>query len=183
MNTPKASESVDATTRTATKITEIHSPRLRFTQELCSVDHQPEPRVDRFCRVAAHLHAPEEDLEVLHDLADGGVDRQLEADRAGVGVYPQEALFDRVVDAIVDVAVDVHCLAYAAAMHVGFVGQDHGRGDRRDRRALRLLVVGDRGDDRHEVGARHAIAEAWYTRSAPVCPWASRASTFPTSWR
>ena len=47
---------------------------------------------------------PEEDLEVLHDLADPGVDRQLEADRASVGVYPQEALLDGVVHAVVDVA-------------------------------------------------------------------------------
>jgi hypothetical protein len=31
LNTPKANESDDATTRIATKITEIHSPRLRFT--------------------------------------------------------------------------------------------------------------------------------------------------------
>jgi hypothetical protein len=70
---------VDATTKTATKITEIHSPGSASRQQLLSVDHQPEPSLDRFCREAAQLHAPEEDLEVLHDLADGGIDRQLEA--------------------------------------------------------------------------------------------------------
>jgi len=30
----------------------------------------------------------QENLEVLHDLADLGVDRQLEADGPGFGVYP-----------------------------------------------------------------------------------------------
>ena len=59
-----------------------------------------------------------------------------------------------------DVSVDVHRFAYAAAVHVGFIRQDHGRGDRRDRRSLGLLVVGDRRDDRHEVGALHPVAEA-----------------------
>src|SRR5207244_3645327 len=81
-------------------------------------------------------------------------------DRAGVGVYPQEALLDRVVHAVVDVSVDVHRFAYAAAVHVGFIRQDHGRGDGRDRRSLGLLVVGDGRDDRHQVGALYPVAEA-----------------------
>jgi hypothetical protein len=34
--------------------------------------------------VAAHLHPAQEDLEVLHDLAEPGVDRQFERDGSGV---------------------------------------------------------------------------------------------------
>ena len=115
---------------------------------------KPEPAVERLGGVAAHLHASQEDLEVLHDLADLGVDGQLEGDRAGIGVYPQEALFGGVVHAVVDVETDLPGLAHAAAMHVGLVGEDHRGRDRAHGHAVGLLVVRDGRQHLREVGAR-----------------------------
>src|SRR6185295_14111327 len=75
--------------------------------ELGAVDQEFEPAVQHLGREAAQLHPAEEDLEVLHDLADLRVDRQLEAHGLRRRVYPQERLFGGVIHAIVDVEFDL----------------------------------------------------------------------------
>src|SRR5262245_62671858 len=147
---PLTHSATDPTARATTNTSEIHRLRCFFftanssrrSCQLRAVDEQLELAVQHLGREPTQLHAPEEDLEVLHDLADLGVDRQLEAHGLGLRVYAQERLFGREVHAIVDVELDLPRLAHAAAVHVRLVRQDHRGRDRRDRVAVVLLVVG-----------------------------------------
>src|SRR5437867_7328105 len=83
----------------------------RPLQQGRSVDGQLELAFQPLGGPTAHHHAGEEDLEVLHHVADLRVDGELERHRSGRRVYPQEGLFARVVDAVMDVEVDLGGLA------------------------------------------------------------------------
>src|SRR5215470_3849878 len=65
--------------------------------EAVPVDREPELAPQERSRLAARHHPAHEDLEVLHDLRDGGVDRQLQSDELPGLVHVEEALLDRVV--------------------------------------------------------------------------------------
>src|SRR5919106_686177 len=110
-----------------------------------------EPALKLLRSAPAHHHASQEDLEVLHDVTDLGVDGQLERDRLRRRVYPQERLFCRVVHPVVDVELDVVGLPDTGAVDVGLVRQDHGGGDRARSHAVLLLVVADGAHDHGEL--------------------------------
>src|SRR4029453_11936874 len=93
-------------------------------QERRAVDVQLELAVQLFGGTPAHDHAVQEDLEILHDIADLGVDGELERDGPGTRVYAEERLLGRVVHPVVDVEVDLCGLADARPVHVGLVGPD-----------------------------------------------------------
>src|SRR5215211_5964324 len=84
---PVANSAIEPRVSTPTSVSDIQSDRCFFfirilpprSCELGAVDQEFEPAVQHLGREAAQLHAAQEDLEVLHDLADLRVDRQLEA--------------------------------------------------------------------------------------------------------
>src|SRR5437867_8365858 len=137
--TSAASTSVD-TTRMETIRGRLLFISVRHLQELRAVDVQLELAIEPFRSAPAHDHAIQEDLEVLHDVADLSVDGEFEGDGSGSRVYPEERLLGRVVHAVVDVEVDLGGLAHPGPVHVGLVGQDHGRRHRADRLPALLLV-------------------------------------------
>src|SRR5512132_1018284 len=136
---PVTNRAIAPRARSPTSTSETQNDRCFFfigvlpprSCELGAVDQEFEPAVQHLGREAAQLHASEEDLEVLHDLADLRVDDQLEAHGLRRGVYPQERLLGGEVHAVVDVEFDLAGLADPAAVHVGLVRQDHRGRDRR----------------------------------------------------
>src|SRR5206468_550242 len=74
-------------------------------------------------------------------------------------VYPQEGLFGRVVDPVMDVEVDLGGLANPGAMHIRLVGQDHRGGNRADRLAPLLLVVPHGRHHQREITHRHTVLQ------------------------
>src|SRR6266496_670586 len=153
--------------RTRTETTTMETIRRRPVfmsrphglQDLRPVDVQLELAFQSLCSSPAHDHAVQEDLEVLHDVADVGIDRELEGGRSGTRVYAEERLFGRVVHPVVDVEVDLRGLSNAGAMDVRLVGQDDRGRDGADGFPALLLVVPDRRHDQRQVGGGHLLLE------------------------
>src|SRR4029450_1691096 len=97
---PGANRAIEPRARSPTTTSETQSDRCFFligilpprSCELGAVDQEFEPAIQHLGREAAQLHAPKEDLEVLHDLADLRVDRQLEAHGLRHGVYTERSV-------------------------------------------------------------------------------------------
>src|SRR6266542_2520327 len=157
-----------APTRRATTTRDAVSPRFLMPnvpspipalEESRSVDGELELAVQPLGSAPAHHHALQEDLEVLHDVADLGVDRKLQRYRSGSRVYPEKRLFGGVVDPVVDVEIDLRRLPDPASVHVRLVGKDHCCRDGTDRFSALLLVVAHRGHDQGQVPVMHPILE------------------------
>src|SRR6266496_148852 len=76
----------------------VLTARAPSLQQGCPVDGELELTFETLGGAPAHHHPLQEDLEVLHDVADLGVDRELQGYGPGRGVYPEKRLFGRVVD-------------------------------------------------------------------------------------
>src|SRR6266545_8424812 len=128
----------------------------RLLQQGAAVDGHAELAVESLGGPAAHHHAGQEDLEVLQDVGDGGVDVELEGDGVLLGVDPDEGVAHGEVHPVVDVELHLAVLAHPGAVHVGLVGDVDRRRDRRDGPAELLLVVADRADHQADVLHRQA---------------------------
>src|SRR6266540_4295723 len=158
-----------APTRRATTTRDAVSPRFLMPnvpspipalEESRSVDGELELAVQPLGSAPAHHHALQEDLEVLHDVADLGVDRKLQRYRSGSRVYPEKRLFGGIVDPVVDVEIDLGRLPDPASVHVRLVGEDHRCGDGADRLPTLLLVIAHGGHDQgnHEEEGGEAVS-------------------------
>src|SRR5207247_2176242 len=100
-----------APTKRATTTSEAVNPRFliapRALEEGRPVDGELELAVQPLGSAPTHHHSLQEDLEVLHDMADLGVDRKLQRYRSGSRVYPEKGLFGGVVHPVVDVEIDL----------------------------------------------------------------------------
>src|SRR6266508_2231195 len=85
--TPVTNPPIAARTSAATRTMDAVSLAVPFIslplQQGCSVDGELEPAVEPLGRPAAHHHPLEEDLEILHHVADLRVDRELERHGSG----------------------------------------------------------------------------------------------------
>src|SRR5829696_7221885 len=126
------------------------------SEQAVAVDGHAELAVEALGGPAAHHHPGQEDLEILQDVGDTGVDLELEGDGALGGVDPHEGVGGRVVHPVVDVELDPGVLAHPGAVDVGLVGDVDRRRHRRHRVAELLLVVADGPDDQADVVGTHA---------------------------
>src|SRR5437867_1685289 len=88
------------------------------SSEAVPVHREPELAPQERRRLAARQHPAHEDLEILHDLRDGSVDRQLQRNELLPLVHVEKALLDGVVHAIVDVEANEVGIAHPRAVHV-----------------------------------------------------------------
>src|SRR6266516_4624803 len=161
--TPVTNPPMAARTSAATRTMDAVSLPVPFIslplQQRRSVDGELEPAVQPFGRPAAHHHPLEEDLEILHHVADLRVDRELERHGSGRRVYPEKRLFGPVVHPVVDVEVDLRRLSNPAPVDVGLVGQDHRGRDVAGSLPALLLVVPHGTHDQGEVGHAHPVLQ------------------------
>src|SRR2546421_5877525 len=88
------------------------------------VDDEREIAMEELGGAAGQHHARQEDLEVLHDGRDLGVDRELEGDELFLAADLDLRGRDRVVDAVVDVERRRFGVPHAAPVDVALVGDD-----------------------------------------------------------
>ena len=97
------------------------------SQEILPVDHEAETAVQVLSGTAAHRHAVQEDLEVLHDLGDRGVDAQIKDEGPVVQVNGKSQRLRRIVDPVVNVEGLGNLVTDPGPMDVGLVGEDQRR--------------------------------------------------------
>ena len=85
-----------------------------------------ELKVKELRRFTAQHHTLKEDLKVVHDSTDLGVNGQGEGNGSGHGVQQHLGPLHSVVDPVVDVEVNDIVVAHPAAAHIGLVRQDQG---------------------------------------------------------
>src|SRR3954468_22498566 len=103
---------------------EDRASAARALKEADFVDDEREVAVEELGRPAAEHHARQEDLEVLHDRSDLGVDLQLQGDELLFSTHLYFGGGRRVVHAVVDVERRRLRVPHPAAMHVALVRDD-----------------------------------------------------------
>src|SRR6266511_215378 len=106
--------------------------RRSVSEQRVTVHGHAELAVETLRGPPAHHHAGQEDLEVLKDIGDLGIDLQLQRHRALLGVDAHERMGGREVHPIMDVELHLRVLAHAGAVDVGLVGDHHRGRHRRD---------------------------------------------------
>jgi len=109
------------------------------------VDDEGKAQLQLFGGLAAEDHTAEEDLKIVHNGAEVGIDAEIEDDL--ISLDANLRTLDRIVNAVVDIEGRQGGIANAVVAHVGLVGQDQRRCHGIDGESGGFIVVADGGDD------------------------------------
>lgn len=129
-----------------------------MSTKLGMVDHQVEVAGEELGRLAHHRHPVEEDFKVFDHMGKAGVNGQVEGNGFFGGGDEDFAAGGRIVHPVVDVKVLHRLVLHAAAVDVGFVGDDQRGRDFCRRVPSLLLMVADGVHDQGALVGRHSHA-------------------------
>ena len=131
-------------------------------QQGLSVDLQMKAQTEEIRGFSAQDHSVQEDLEIVHDSADGGVDAQGERDGGGLGIQKNFGVLYGVVDPVVDVEGGKVVVSDTAAADIGLIAENDGSSHGVDGECGGVIVMADGGDDGGNLfgGHSHAVQNA-----------------------